>query len=208
MYKNYKIGPDGAPKYDRDSYRVAPERRFTKHTEEWEKRLNSDPRKFRRRKRKQQEAKFTLKVKHVVYLVALLVIVGVVGNSNTGTMPISKSKRINITLNNAVRDFGNEFIKPSNGKLFLHVKLNLENKLNNNNNINISEFILEDENKKVYNVSYLNNKTEIMNLDLGPSINITPNITFEIPIDYKGELDLVFENDNFYNKNIAKFNLE
>ena len=208
MYKNYKIGPDGAPKYDRDSYRVAPERRFTKHTEEWEKRLNSDQRKLRRRKRKQQEAKFTLKVKHVVYLVALLVIVGVVGKSNTATIQISKSKQINITLNNAVRDFGNEFIKPSNGNLFLHASLNFENTLNEINNINISKLFLMDQHNNKFNASYIDNKSEDMILDLLENSNTAKNITFEIPTSYKGEIDLVFENDDSYNQNVARLNIK
>lgn len=79
MYKNYKIGPDGTPKYNGTSYRIAPERRSIKNTQEWERRLNTDPRKLRRRKKQQQEVKFTLKVKHIVYAIILIIFIGVIG---------------------------------------------------------------------------------------------------------------------------------
>lgn len=209
MYRNYKIGPDGTPKYNGNSYRIAPERRLTKNTEEWERRLNSDPRKLRRRKKYKQETKFTLKVKHMVYAIILLIFIGVIGKVDTNNIQTAKSNQsINITLNSAVRDFGNEFIKPSNGNLFLHVNLNLENILNEANNINISEIVLLDKDNNKFSVSYVDNTRENMTLDLSPVSNTSKNFTFEIPTNYKGEMDLIFDNDNIYNQNVARFNIE
>lgn len=209
MYKNYKIGPDGTPKYNGTIYRIAPERRSSKNTEEWERRLNTDPRKLRRRKKQQQEIKFTLKVKHVVYAIILIIFIGILNMFETSNVSTSNNNQsVNITLDNVVRDFGNEFIKPSNGNLFLHVSLNFENTLNETNYIDISKLFLIDQYNNKINISSIDNNTGDMTLDLYKNSNIIKNITFEIPKSYKGQMDLIFENGNSYNNNIAKFNIE
>ena len=76
MYKNYKIGEDGMIKYDKTSYKVAPERRFAEHTDEWKRRLDG---KNPRLRRKQQEEQFSFKVIHLLYIVAFFVFMIIIG---------------------------------------------------------------------------------------------------------------------------------
>ena len=77
MYKNYKIGEDGMIKYDKTSYKVAPERRFAEHTDEWKRRL--DGKNPRLRRRKQQEEQFSFKVIHLLYIIVFFVFMIVIG---------------------------------------------------------------------------------------------------------------------------------
>lgn len=78
MYKNYKIGSDGTPKYNGTSYKIAPERRFTGHTDEWKRRLEGKNARLLRR-RKQEQEPFNLKVIHLLYIIAFLLFIGIVG---------------------------------------------------------------------------------------------------------------------------------
>ncbi|RDY27006.1 DUF4352 domain-containing protein [Romboutsia weinsteinii] len=209
MYKNYKIGSDGTPKYNGGNYRIAPERRFTKNTPEWERRLRSDTLKLHRRRTKKQENVFTLKVKHVLYAFVVIIFISVIGKFDTNIISKTESvKYVDMALDSAFTDVGNHIIKPSEGNMFLHINLSLENKLNSTNKININEFILTDENNNKYNVFYLNNAKNIETIDLESNSKIVDTITFEMPINYRGELELLFENDNDYNRTITKFNIK
>ena len=155
MYKNYKIGSDGSPKYSGNIYKVAPERRFTEYTDEWKRRLDGNSPRLRRRNNKRSENTFTIQVKHILYIILFFIFIGVIQYSKFSS-PINmiQTSPIRVTLNNAARDFGNEFNKPNEGNQFLHVSLKFENTSYDVMQINTNEFTLLDDNYQKINVLY------------------------------------------------------
>lgn len=209
MYKNYKIGKDGLPKYDNEMYRVAPERRFYEPTEEWKRRLERDGTKKPRRRHQNINNKFTFKVIHLLYLVGFFMLIGMLGQKSTNVNSISINHvPVEITLNNAIKDFGNESIKPSTGNLFLHVNLNLINESSDNEEININEFSLVDDSQRIYKASYLEGQNNNMIKILSPNSTSIVKVTFDIPISYKNNMNLVYEGNKSNNRNIVQFNMQ
>lgn len=202
MYKNYKIGNDGTPKYNGTSYKIAPERRFTGHTDEWKKRLEGKNSKLLRRRKK--ENTFSIKVIHLLYIIVFFVLIIIIGKENT-TMPMNiiKPQEINITLNNAVRDFGNEYTKPIEGNQFLHIDLNFQNTSNDTKQMNMHEFILVDDTVQKINTLYCDYQSGYITKELMVNSNSIGRLTFELPLSYKGNLTLVHDNNN-----IANFTIE
>lgn len=204
MYKNYKIRNDGTPKYNGTSYKIAPERRFTGYTDEWKRRLEGNNSKALRG-RKNQKEKFSIKVIDLLYIIGFFVLISVIGNINTNKiMPtnIIIPQEINITLNNAVRDFGNEYMKPIEGNQFLHIDLNFQNKSNDMKQINMNEFILIDDNGQKLNTIYCDYQSGYITKELMANSNTIGRLTFEFPLNYKGNLKLVRDN------NIANFTIQ
>ena len=204
MYKNYKIENDGTPKYNGASYKIAPERRFTGYTDEWKKRLEGNTKALRRRRKK--ENTFSIKVIHILYVIVFFVFIIIIGKENTTTtmpMNIVKPQEISITLNNAIRDFGNEYTKPLEGNQFLHIDLNFQNTSNDIKKMNMYELILIDDNGQKLNALYCDYQSGYITKELMANSNSIVRLTFEFPLSYKGNLTLVHENNN-----IANFKIE
>ena len=209
MYRNYKIDSDGTPKYDGTGYHIAPERRSTDSTDEWKKRLKGNTPKAHRRRVSKQNNTSTLKVKHIVYAIALFVFIVILGKASPYRISNARlDPSINIILSNAITDLGNQFIKPSTGNMFLHVDLSLENLSNNIENINMYDFTLVDENGKSFKASYYDYQSQAITKDLTPDSKSIEKLTFEVPINYKGELELLLHSANSYTKNIKTFRIQ
>lgn len=209
MYRNYKIDSDGTQKYDGTGYHIAPERRSTESTDEWKKRLKGNTPKAHRRRVPKQNSTFTLQVKHIVYAIALFVFIGIFGKTSPYMFSNGRiDPSINITLSSAVTDTGNAFINPSTGNMFLHVDLSLENLSNNIENINMYDFTLIDENGKSFKPSYYDYQSKATTKDLTPDSKSIEKLTFEVPISYKGELELLFDSANSYTENITTFRIQ
>lgn len=69
---------DRKSKYRGSYYKVAPERRFSKTTDEWQKRLDGKgPKPFKRRIQKKSN-RFEIKVIDIVYIIVFLVIIFII----------------------------------------------------------------------------------------------------------------------------------
>ena len=219
MYKNYKMGNDGKLKYTGSSYKVAPERRFNKTTDEWQKRLDGNgPKPFRRRTQKKAN-RFEIKVIDIVYIIAFFAIIGIINksnpmlSSNTNTVSnnsviLSQNPNLEFNFNNATSDFGNEYIRSTTGNYFLHVDISISNISNNDMIINVKDFKFVDENGTIYQSMYLNNQSTTMSKSVSGNNSISEKFTFQVPVSYKGQYKLYFDNDIIGKKDIISLNMK
>ena len=136
--------------------------------------------------------------------ILFFIFIGVIQYSKFSS-PINmiQTSPIRVTLNNASRDFGNEFNKPNEGNQFLHVSLKFENTSYDVMQINTNEFTLLDDNYQKINVLYSDYQYGTIIKELIPNSNTIGNITFEFPTTYNGELKLLFKNEI-----ITRFNIQ
>lgn len=171
-----------------------------------EKRLDGNGPKALRRRESKKNSKSGIKVVHLVFIVGFILLISIINTMepNRASNNISKGT-INITLNNAVTDVGNQIIKPLQGNMFLHVELNLENKLNNLSGIDINNFIITDSSGIKYKATYYNSQNQMMTINIGSKNNIVSILSFEIPLSYKGELHLSYLGSKSHIQNIRSF---
>ena len=185
MDKDYKISGDGSPKYDASGYRIAPERRFTGHTSEWEKRLRGDT---RLKKRKSIRQSSTIKVYHILYIAIFIGIVSFINldlkTSNNISLPVK------VTINNVTANLGNNTYKPSNGNKFVHVNVSLENNSNSFRKITSQNITLIDKNNNTYPLLYSSYQSGDIIANIEPNSVASLQLTFELPINYQDEFQL------------------
>ena len=196
MYKNYKISGDGTPKYDGGGYRIAPERRFKESTDEWQKRVNGDTRLRRRKPVKKNSGIKVIYLLYVFIFLAIFWIVDTTSDSANSKMainnPNSNLKNYNLVVNNTRVDFGNELNYPSDGNKFLYVDTTLENLSNASQHIDSQDFTLICNDDQEFKPINIKNQSNDNSSDLNNQNNLSQELTFEIPMNYSGDIRLEF----------------
>lgn len=218
MYRNYKIRNDGELKYSDISYTVAPERRFNKTTDEWQKRLDGKGPKLYKRRVQKKEKGFRLRVIDTVYIIAFFAIIAIVNKSNimfslnnntvnNNAFISGQNTNIDFNFNGATSDFGNEYIKSTAGNYFLHINMDISNGTNNDVAINGDDFKLVDENGTIYQARYIDNQSMSMAKSIVSNHTVGGVFTFQLPTSYKGQFRLYFDNDVIGRKDIISLNM-
>lgn len=199
MYKNYKIGKDGMPKYN-GSYRVAPERRFEGSSEEWKKRLNGDT---RLRRRKPVKKQYSVKVIHVLCVFAVFFVIWFIdftSNPDNNSLALINSnsnlQTFKLVINNTRDDLGNDKLKPKDGNKFFYVYTTLENLSNINQHVDCKYFTLKCDDGSTFKPINLESQLGTSS-DLSPHSSFSQELIFEVPANYYGDIRLEFNNSNF-----------
>ena len=74
--------------------------------------------------------------------------------------------------------------------------------------INAKDFKLVDENGTIYQSMYLNNQSTTMSKSVSGNNSISEKFTFQVPVSYKGQYKLYFDNDIIGEKDIISLNMK